>query len=178
MGFVSCVRGALTYAGVEVNVIRGWLGHAGLITTNRYAEISAKTKEAALRACQPPIEASSGFRRSAAWRERSNAAQLAEFMLNIMCPFLPFHLHAPQFVLFPGGNVIVKGTEVRQLESCGEEDPAWVPPRGDRALHRVPLALALPERVLHARGRARSGCCSRSGARSHSGGKRFRHGQS
>jgi hypothetical protein len=40
-------------AGVEVNVIRGWLGHASLITTNRYAEISAKAKEAALRACQP-----------------------------------------------------------------------------------------------------------------------------
>lgn len=59
----------LLEAGVEVNVIRGWLGHASLITTNRYAEISAKAKEAALRACQPPVEASSGFRRSAVWRD-------------------------------------------------------------------------------------------------------------
>ena len=47
----------LLEAGVEVNVIRGWLGHASLITTNRYAEISAKAKEAALRTCQPPLEA-------------------------------------------------------------------------------------------------------------------------
>jgi integrase/recombinase XerD len=59
----------LLEAGVEVNVIRGWLGHVSLITTNRYAEISAKAKEAALRACQPPVEVSSGFRRSAVWRE-------------------------------------------------------------------------------------------------------------
>jgi hypothetical protein len=56
-------------AGVEVNVIRGWLGHASLITTNRYAEISAKAKEAALRACQPPVEVSPGFRQSAVWRD-------------------------------------------------------------------------------------------------------------
>jgi integrase len=40
----------LLEAGVEVNVIRGWLGHADLTTTNRYAEITTKTKLAALRA--------------------------------------------------------------------------------------------------------------------------------
>ena len=40
--------------GVEVNVIRGWLGHADLSTTNRYAEINTKTKMEALRATQPP----------------------------------------------------------------------------------------------------------------------------
>ena len=44
----------LLEAGVEVNVIRGWLGHADLTTTNRYAEITTKTKEAALRASEPP----------------------------------------------------------------------------------------------------------------------------
>jgi site-specific recombinase XerD len=59
----------LLEAGVEVNVIRGWLGHASLITTNRYAEISAKAKEAALHACQPPLEAAPGSRRSAVWRD-------------------------------------------------------------------------------------------------------------
>ncbi|HTT74415.1 MAG TPA: tyrosine-type recombinase/integrase [Candidatus Binataceae bacterium] len=59
----------LLEAGVEVNVIRGWLGHVSLITTNRYAEISAKANEAALRACQPPVEVSSGFCRSAVRRE-------------------------------------------------------------------------------------------------------------
>lgn len=59
----------LLEAGVEMNVIRGWLGHASLLTTNRYAEISPKAKEAALRACQPPLEAAPGFRRSAVWRD-------------------------------------------------------------------------------------------------------------
>jgi len=44
----------LLEAGVEVNVIRGWLGHADLSTTNRYAEINTKTKLAALRASEPP----------------------------------------------------------------------------------------------------------------------------
>jgi len=44
----------LLEAGVEVNVIRGWLGHASLTTTNRYAEINAKAKEKALKACEPP----------------------------------------------------------------------------------------------------------------------------
>ena len=40
----------LLEAGVEVNVIRGWLGHADLTTTNRYAEINTKAKQEALRA--------------------------------------------------------------------------------------------------------------------------------
>jgi site-specific recombinase XerD len=44
----------LLEAGVEVNVIRGWLGHADLSTTNRYAEINTRAKEAALRALEPP----------------------------------------------------------------------------------------------------------------------------
>jgi integrase/recombinase XerD len=39
-------------AGVDVNVIRGWLGHADLSTTNRYAEINTNTKLAALRATE------------------------------------------------------------------------------------------------------------------------------
>jgi site-specific recombinase XerD len=44
----------LLEAGVEANVIRGWLGHVSLETTNRYAEITMRTKEAALAACMPP----------------------------------------------------------------------------------------------------------------------------
>jgi integrase/recombinase XerD len=44
----------LLEAGVEVNVIRGWLGHVNLATTNRYAGIDMRTKEAALRQCAPP----------------------------------------------------------------------------------------------------------------------------
>lgn len=44
----------LLEAGVEVNVIRGWLGHVSLETTNRYAEINIHTKAAALEKCAPP----------------------------------------------------------------------------------------------------------------------------
>ena len=44
----------LLEAGVEVNVIRGWLGHADLTTTNRYAEINTRAKIEALRNTEPP----------------------------------------------------------------------------------------------------------------------------
>ena len=44
----------LLEAGVDVNVIRGWLGHVSLDTTNRYAEITVRAKEEALRLCEPP----------------------------------------------------------------------------------------------------------------------------
>lgn len=44
----------LLEAGVEVNVIRGWLGHADLNTTNRYAQINTRAKQDALRATEPP----------------------------------------------------------------------------------------------------------------------------
>lgn len=44
----------LLEAGVEVNVIRSWLGHADLTTTNRYAEINTRAKMEALRATEPP----------------------------------------------------------------------------------------------------------------------------
>ncbi len=39
----------LLESGVEVNVIRGWLGHVNLDTTNRYAELTLRAKAAALR---------------------------------------------------------------------------------------------------------------------------------
>jgi integrase/recombinase XerD len=57
----------LLEAGVEVNVIRGWLGHVSLDTTNRYAEINIRTKEAALGKCAPPVLAG-GFARKPPWR--------------------------------------------------------------------------------------------------------------
>jgi len=49
----------LLEAGVEVNVIRGWLGHVSLDTTNRYAEITMRMKEDALKLCEPCIDVSS-----------------------------------------------------------------------------------------------------------------------
>jgi hypothetical protein len=59
----------LLESGVEINVIRGWLGHVSLDTTNRYAEINMRSKEAALEACQPPLNASAAFPRRAIWRD-------------------------------------------------------------------------------------------------------------
>ena len=45
----------LLEAGVELNVIGGWLGHVSLDTTNRYAEIGMRTKIAAVETCLPPV---------------------------------------------------------------------------------------------------------------------------
>ncbi len=58
----------LLESGVEVNVIRGWLGHADLTTTNRYAEINTKAKIEALRATEPS-DPSGGRRSRAVWRD-------------------------------------------------------------------------------------------------------------
>jgi site-specific recombinase XerD len=58
----------LLEAGVEINVIRGWLGHVSLDTTNRYAELSLRAKEAALRLCEPPVATSAAFPQRPVWR--------------------------------------------------------------------------------------------------------------
>ena len=57
----------LLESGVEVNVIRGWLGHVSLDTTNRYAEINIRTKEKALKACDPTFLAE--FPHKAVWKD-------------------------------------------------------------------------------------------------------------
>ena len=64
----------LLEAGVEVNVIRGWLGHVRLETTNRYAEITIRMKTDALELCEP-VAASLGRSRKPAWQD--DAAMLA-----------------------------------------------------------------------------------------------------
>lgn len=58
----------LLEAGVEVNVIRGWLGHVSLDTTNRYAEINIKMKQEALDACMAPSCSSVGPPRKPIWQ--------------------------------------------------------------------------------------------------------------
>ena len=58
----------LLEAGAEPNVIRGWLGHVSLDTTNRYAEINIRAKEAALRACEPPSVVSAALPAKPVWR--------------------------------------------------------------------------------------------------------------
>jgi site-specific recombinase XerD len=58
----------LLEAGVEPNVIRDWLGHVSLETTNRYAEINIAMKEKALEVCAPPTHVTGGFPKRAIWR--------------------------------------------------------------------------------------------------------------
>jgi integrase/recombinase XerD len=58
----------LLESGVDVNVIRGWLGHVSLDTTNRYAEINIKMKQEALEACQVPSTSSVGPPRRPVWQ--------------------------------------------------------------------------------------------------------------
>lgn len=57
----------LLEAGVDVNVIRGWLGHTNLVTTNRYAEITIRMKAEAMRLCEIPA-AAGRHTGPAAWR--------------------------------------------------------------------------------------------------------------
>jgi len=59
----------LLEAGVEVNVIRAWLGHVSLDTTNRYAELTLRAKAAAVQTCEPPVDTSVGARRKAVWKD-------------------------------------------------------------------------------------------------------------
>jgi len=55
--------------GVDVNVIRAWLGHVNLDTTYRYAEITLRGKMAAVAACLPPVATSTSSPRSRVWRK-------------------------------------------------------------------------------------------------------------
>lgn len=45
----------LLRAGVDINTIRGWLGHASVNTTNVYAEVDLDAKAKALAACTPGV---------------------------------------------------------------------------------------------------------------------------
>lgn len=59
----------LLESGVEVNVIRGWLGHVSLDTTNRYTELTLRAKEEALRACEVPCGTTVGTRSRPTWKD-------------------------------------------------------------------------------------------------------------
>ena len=59
----------LLEAGVDVNVIRSWLGHVSLDTTNRYAEITIRTKVAAVQLCEPVATAANPPREKGVWRD-------------------------------------------------------------------------------------------------------------
>lgn len=59
----------LLESGVEVNVIRSWLGHVSLDTTNRYAELTLRAKAEALRTCELPSGTSAVSRARAVWKD-------------------------------------------------------------------------------------------------------------
>jgi len=56
----------LLRAGVDINTIRGWLGHVSLDTTNIYAEIDLETKAKALATC----DISGSYRPTKPWRSQ------------------------------------------------------------------------------------------------------------
>ena len=66
----------LLRAGVDINTIRGWLGHVSLDTTNIYAEMDLQMKEAALSKCDIGGDPHSVRR----WRQPA----LMEFLKNLV----------------------------------------------------------------------------------------------
>ncbi len=65
----------LLESGVEVNVIRAWLGHVSLETTNRYAEITLRMKAEALQACDVSTETAAACRGKPIWRDDPSLLQ-------------------------------------------------------------------------------------------------------
>ena len=62
----------LLQAGVELNVIRAWLGHVSITTTSQYIEIDMTMKREALKRCQPLV---SGLGHNSPWRTRQDIIQ-------------------------------------------------------------------------------------------------------
>jgi site-specific recombinase XerD len=67
----------LLQSGVDINTIRGWLGHVSLATTNIYAEINLETKARALAACDISHDTPSKKKR---WRDQPD---LIAFLRNL-----------------------------------------------------------------------------------------------
>lgn len=66
----------LLRAGVDINTIRGWLGHVSIDTTNIYAEIDLETKAKALAKCAVAQDGQSKRR----WRGQP---ELMAFLRNL-----------------------------------------------------------------------------------------------
>ena len=60
---------AILESGGDLNVIRAWLGHVSLETTNRYAEITTAMKAAALQACELSPQIGAAFPKTPIWRD-------------------------------------------------------------------------------------------------------------
>ena len=70
----------LLRAGVDINTIRAWLGHASLETTNRYAQIDLERKAAALATCAVSGLDADNLSRTPIWRHDRG---LMAFLTNL-----------------------------------------------------------------------------------------------
>ena len=68
----------LLESGVEVNVVRAWLGHVSLETTNRYAELSLRMKAEALQRCEPPTQSSEESHSRTVWHDDADLLRWLE----------------------------------------------------------------------------------------------------
>ena len=57
----------LLQSGVELNVIKSWLGHVSITTTSQYIEIDMAMKREAIERCTPPVPDPTG---DTPWRSR------------------------------------------------------------------------------------------------------------
>jgi site-specific recombinase XerD len=65
----------LLQAGVELNVIKSWLGHVGITTTSQYVEIDMEMKRKAIERCPSPVPVPDGESR---WHARGDIIQWLE----------------------------------------------------------------------------------------------------
>jgi integrase/recombinase XerD len=65
----------LLQAGVELNVIKSWLGHVSITTTSQYIEIDMEMKRKAIESCTPPVPAPAG---DTPWHGRQDIIQWLE----------------------------------------------------------------------------------------------------
>lgn len=65
----------LLQAGVELNVIKSWLGHVSITTTSQYIEIDMEMKRKAIESCTPPVPEPTG---DSPWRCRQDIIQWLE----------------------------------------------------------------------------------------------------
>ena len=65
----------LLQAGVELNVIRSWLGHVSITTMSQYIEIDMAMKRKAIERCPPPVPVQDGESR---WHASKDIVQWLE----------------------------------------------------------------------------------------------------
>lgn len=65
----------LLQSGVELNVIKSWLGHVSITTTSQYIEIDMAMKREAIERCTPPVPEPTG---ESPWRSRQDIIEWLE----------------------------------------------------------------------------------------------------